>query len=160
MSTPKDVREIGIWRTLWLTVAQHPISTFAVLCVMATGAFLGYITLDLLGVIKSPEWCAKALQAEKITPGKTFLDLTACVDLLKLQLNALSRGLLISISSYGLVLIVLIVVVVAGAKASFQANEKGISGSVGRDDGKPPTPVVIEQPENDPVPVAPVEPKE
>ena len=149
-----DPRKEGVWRTLWLTVAQHPISTFAVLCVMATGAFLGWITLALLDVIKSPDRCAKALQAERITAGKTFLGLTACVDLLKLQLLALSRGFLISVSSYGLVLIVLIVVVIAGAKASFQVSEKGISGNVGKDE---PTPVVIEQPADDPVPVAETE---
>lgn len=150
----KDLKEVGAWKTLALTVAQHPISTFAVICVMATGAFLGYITLLLADVIRSPEWCAKALQAERITAGKTFVGLTACVDLLKLQLEALSRGLLISISSYGLVLIVLIVVVVAGAKASFNVSKEGISGNVSRD---APTPVVVEQPPDDPIPVAPTE---
>lgn len=153
--------EHGFWRTLWLTVAQHPISLFAVLCVMATAAFLGYVTLQLLGVLSSPEWCSKALQAERISPGNTFVGLTACVELLKLQVQAQASALLISISGYNLVLIVLVVVVVAGAKASFNANQSGISGSVGRDDGKPPIPVVIEQPRSQPVPTTdvPAKPK-
>lgn len=154
------------WRTLWLTVAQNPISTFAVLCVMATGAFLGYVTLQLLGVLSSPDWCGKALQAERITPGNTFVGLTACVDLLKLQVQAQASALLISIGGYNLVLVVLIVVVVAGARASGKADHTGFAFNVGRDDlplsGDPKiittTTTEVEAPAATPAPAAPAQP--
>jgi hypothetical protein len=106
------------WRTLWQTIAKNPISTFAVLCVAATAAFLGYMTLRMTGVLESSGWCGKAIQAEKISPGNTFVGLTSCVDLLKIQLQALATGFHISVGAFALCLVVLIVIVVAGARAS------------------------------------------
>lgn len=146
------------WRTLLNTLAKNPISAFAVLCVMGTAAFLGYVTLRLLGVLSSPEWCAKALQAERITPGNTFVGLTSCVELLKLQVQAQASALLISIGGYNFVLVVLIVVVVAGAKAAGKLPG-GVEFNVGKDrPGESPIPVVIEQPPSNPVPTTDVAP--
>lgn len=143
----------GGWRTLALTLAKNPISTFAVLCVMATGAFLGYITLRLLDMLSSAAWCGKALQAERITAGNTFVGLTSCVDLLKIQVEAMKSALLISIGSYSLTLVVLIVVVVAGAKASGKLPG-GVEFDVSRDDPDDATPVKVVNPPNEPVPTA------
>ncbi len=142
MKVPDQPGLTSLWRIFAKTIAEHPISLFAVICVMATGAFLGYVTLQLLGVLSSPEWCSKALQAERITPGNTFVGLTACVDLLKLQVQAQATALLISIGGYNLVLVVLIVVVVAGARASGKADQSGFAFNVGRDDKPLPEPEV------------------
>lgn len=106
------------WRTLWLTFARNPISTFAVLCVAATAAFLGYMSDRLLTVLESANWCGKAIQAERISPGTTYVGLTTCVDLLKIQLSAVATGFHIGLSAYAFSLVVLVVVVVAGARAS------------------------------------------
>lgn len=143
------------WRTLAQTLAKNPISTFAVLCVAATAAFLGYMSDRLLTVLESADWCGKAIQAEKISPGSTYVGLTTCVDLLKIQLNAVAMGFHIGLSAYALTLIVLIVVVVAGARASWKLSKDGWEGSVERDDpGDPPTPVVVTNPPSKPVPTA------
>lgn len=122
------------WKTLAATLAKNPISTFAVMCVMATGAFLGYTTLRLLDTVSSFDWCAKAVQAERITPGQTFLGLTSCVDLLKMQVGGMVNALLISLGSYSFTLIVLIVVVVAGAKATGKVGAAGVEFDVGKQD--------------------------
>lgn len=122
------------WRTLSQTIAKNPISSFAILCVAATAMFLGYMTVRMSGVLESSEWCAKAIQAEKISPGNTYVGLTTCVELLKIQLEALATGFHISISSYALTLIVLIVVVIAGARASFELGKDGIKGNVSKHD--------------------------
>lgn len=144
----------GGWRTLATTLAKNPISTFAVLCVMATGTFLGYITLKLLAVLSSPDWCAKALQAERITPGNTFVGLTSCVELLKLQVQAEASALLISMGGYNLTLIVLIVVVVAGARASGKMGASGVEFDVGKES----TPVTVVNPPSAPVPTTEAKP--
>lgn len=109
---------MSLWRQFLHTLAKNPISTFAVLCVASTAAFLGYMTLRMAGVLESAAWCAKAIQAEKISPGATYVGLTTCVDLLKIQLQSMATGFHISISAFAFSLIVLVVIVIAGARAS------------------------------------------
>lgn len=121
------------WRTLANTVARNPISTFAVFCVACTAAFLGYMSDRLLTVLESASWCGKAIQAEKISPGNTYVGLTTCVDLLKIQLQAVATGFHIGLGAYAFSLIVLIVVVVAGAKASGKLPG-GVEFDVSRDE--------------------------
>lgn len=123
------------WRTLWLTVAKNPISLFAVLCVGATASFLGYMSYRLLTVLESASWCGKAIQAEKITPGNSYVGLTTCVDLLKIQLEAVASGFHIALGAFSFSLVVLIVVVVAGAKAS--GKIAALEFNVGRDQAPP-----------------------
>lgn len=125
---------MSLWRSfLDATLIRNPVSTFAVLCVAATGTFLGYMAERMASVLESPSWCATAIQAEKISPGTTYVGLTTCVDLLKIQLQSLAMGFHIAVGSFALTLVVLIVVVIAGAHATFKAGSGGIEGSVGRD---------------------------
>lgn len=109
---------MSAWRELGRTLAKNPISTFAVLCVASTAAFLGYMALRMSNVLESSGWCGKAIQAEKITAKDTYVGLTTCVDLLRVQLEAIALGFHISIGAFAFSLIVLIVIVVAGARAS------------------------------------------
>lgn len=127
----------SFWRTLAQTLAKNPISTFAVLCVAATAAFLGYMTLRMVAVLESTGYCSKSIQAERITPGSSFEGLTGCIDILKIQLNALGLGFHISVGSFALSLIVLIVIVVAGARASGKMSATGVEFNVGKEDENP-----------------------
>lgn len=120
------------WRAFVHTLAKNPISLFAVLCVACTAAFLGYMAYQLLQVLTSPSWCATAIQAEKITPGQSYVGLTTCVSLLTVQLQAVATGFHISLGAYALTLVVLIVVVVAGARASGKLPG-GVEFNVSRD---------------------------
>ncbi len=124
---------VNFWRTLLGTIARNPISFFAILCVACTAAFLGYLTLRMSTVLESPSWCSTAIQAEKVSPGSTYVGLTTCVTLLQIQLEAMATGFHISVGSFALTLIVLIVVVIAGARASFKLGKGGIEGNVSRD---------------------------
>lgn len=122
------------WRTLLHTIARNPISFFAVLSVAVTAAFLGYMTLRMSNVLESPSWCSTAIQAEKVSPGSTYVGLTTCVELLKIQLEAMATGFHISVGSFALTLIFLIVVVIAGARASFKFGKDGLEGDISRQD--------------------------
>jgi hypothetical protein len=125
---------VTFWRTFFLTLAKNPISTFAVLCVAATAAFLGYMTLRMSAVLESSDWCGKAIQAEKISPGSTYVGLTTCVDMLKIQLQSMALGFHIAIGAFAFSLIVLIVIVVAGARASGKLGSGGIEFDMSRND--------------------------
>jgi hypothetical protein len=142
------------WRTFLHTLVRNPISLFAVLCVAATAIFLGYMAYQLLQVLTSPSWCASAIQAEKISPGNTYVGLTTCVSLLTIQLQAVATGFHISLGAYALTLVVLIVVVVAGARASGKLPG-GVEFNVSRDE---PAPVTVVNEPTDPVPTTPVKP--
>lgn len=104
---------------MWKQIQQHPIRFFALLATVFLGSYLGYITDRLLDVVSSDQWCAKAVQAERITPGTTFQGLTGCIDVLKLQVPVLGTALQIAIASYAASMLVLVVIVVAAAKGSF-----------------------------------------
>lgn len=133
MATALEILPVTFWRSLLQTVARNPISFFAVFCVSCTAVFLAYMSDRLLDVLESSQWCGKAIQAEKISPGSTYVGLVACVDLLKIQLSAVATGFHIGMGAYALVLVVLIVVVVAGARASWKLSASGLEGSVGKD---------------------------
>lgn len=102
--------------TVMENLRAHPIRAFALLCVAATSGFLGYLALKLISTLSSPSWCSTALQAERITAKDTFVGLTACVDLLKIQLNALALNSQIVIGTFALCLGTLVVIVIAGAR--------------------------------------------
>jgi hypothetical protein len=124
------------WRTFLATLAKNPISTFAVLCVASTAAFLGYMTLRMAGVLESAGWCGKAIQAEKISPGSTYVGLTTCVELLTIQLSAIATGFHISVGAFAFSLIVLVVIVIAGARASGKIGATGLQFDMGKHDAE------------------------
>ena len=121
------------WRTFLKTLASNPISLFAVFCVACTSGWLGFMSYRLLQVVESPDWCGKAIQAEKISPGSTYVGLTTCVELLKIQLDGAVKGFHISLGAFAFSLVVLIVVVVAGAKAS--GKIAGLEWAMAKDRG-------------------------
>lgn len=95
---------------------ENPIRAFALVCVAGTSGFLMYLILELKDTMSSPRWCGQAIDAERISPGSTYVGLTACIDILKLQIGALSQALTISVGTLALCLGVLVVIVLAGAR--------------------------------------------
>lgn len=130
----------------------HPIRAFAVTCVAITSAYVMWMGYRLSNILASPEWCGKALQAEKIS-SQNFGGLTACVDLLKIQLVAIERNSLVYSGVVALCLLVLIVIVIAGGKLAFRGSRDGLAGEMGPS-GEP-LEVVVNQPKSDPIPVTP-----
>jgi hypothetical protein len=122
-------------------MVDNPIRAFALICVAATSGFLGYVNLKLIDLLSSPEWCSKAIQAERITPGNTFQGLTGCIDILKIQLNALAKVLLINSGTFAICLGVLVIIVVAGARfvGKLFGNEVDID-QIGQPRGPAPAP--------------------
>lgn len=133
-------------------VLQQPIRFFAVMCVAITSAYIMWMGYHLTTILASPDWCGKALQASRIST-QNFGGLTACVDLLKIQLKALAENSLIYAGVIALCLLVLIVIVIAGAKLSGDFGKDGARLDLAP--GGDPLPVRVEQPKSRPVPVTP-----
>lgn len=123
---------------MWSVIKKNPISTFAVLCVAATGMFLAYMAVWQTNILSSPNWCAKAMGAERMLPDQTVQQtleaLKSCNNLLMVQVSAIATDSHINHGAFALVLIVLIVVVIAGARASWKLSTSGLEGSVSRHD--------------------------
>lgn len=133
---------------------QHPIRAFAVLCVAAISIYIGWMGYRLNETLSSPGWCSKALQAEKIS-SQNFGGLTACVDLLTIQLKSLATNSHILFGVMAGCLLVLIVIVIAGGKVSFNVSKTGAAGNIGREDV---VPVSVVNPPSQPVPTTPAAP--
>lgn len=128
---------VAVGACLWFgrgVLREHPIRIIAVISLAAMGYFLGYLTVWLTNTLSSPGWCSKALQAERISNQAFGGGLTACNNLLTIQLQSLADALKMSVGSFALGMVVLVIVVLAQAKGS--ANlPGGIGASIsGTDD--------------------------
>lgn len=133
---------------MWQNIKNHPIRFFALICVAATASFLCYMAVWLTNTLSSSDWCGKAIQAERISPGNTFVGLTSCVDLLKVQLQATAMNSHIVIGSFAFCLVVLVVIVIAGARAAGK-----LPGGVEFDISREPASVKVVNSSEDAVPV-------
>jgi hypothetical protein len=139
-----------------LPSVHNPIRVFAVICVAVTSAFVMYMSYLLIQILSSPEWCGKALQAEKIS-SQNFGGLTACIDLLKIQLGSLAKNSYIFGGVVAMCLLTLNVIVIAGGKLSFNVSKTGAAANMGRDDVEALPVEVVNQP-SAPVPTTPAPP--
>jgi hypothetical protein len=113
-----------------LPTIHNPIRGFAVLCVAVIAAYIMWMGWRLSNILSSPEWCGKALQADRITPDSKFDGLTACVGLLQIQLKSLAVDSHIIFGVVAMCLLTLIVIVIAGGRLQFVASKTGISGAM------------------------------
>lgn len=108
----------------------NPIRAFAVVCVAVTSGYVMWMGWRLSNILSSPEWCGKALQADRITTDSKFDGLTGCLGLLQIQLKALATDSHIYAAVVALCLLTLIVIVIAGGRLQFNASKTGISGNM------------------------------
>ncbi len=130
---------------------KAPIRVFALIVVAITSAFVMAMSIWHTRILASPDWCARSVSAEKVSPGKTLDGLRACINLMVDQISAIAWNSHIYAGTIALCLLVLMVIVIAGGHVSFSANKSGVSGDIGQNA----VPVeVVNQPDN-PVPVVP-----
>lgn len=105
---------------------------FALVCVAVTTAYVMFMGYRLNEVLAGPDWCRRALGAEKVSATDGAIKgLDACVGLLTIQLRSLATNSHILFGVIALCLAVLIVIVIAGGKLDFEANKDGARGSIG-----------------------------
>jgi hypothetical protein len=104
----------------------------ALVCVAFTSAYVMWMGWKITMILSGPDWCSRALQAERIS-AQNFTGLKDCVDLLTIQLKSLATNSHIVFGVVALCLLVLIVIVIAGGKLNFSASKTGINANMGRD---------------------------
>jgi hypothetical protein len=113
---------------------KNPIRLFATICVAVTSAFVMYMAWWINDVLAGPGWCRTALGAEKVSAGDgTIKGLDACVGLLTIQLKALGWNSTMLLGTIALCLLVLVVIVIAGARLDLKANATGIEANMTSD---------------------------
>ena len=146
---------------------RNTIRTFALVCVAITTAFIIGMIIWSTFILAAPEWCGRALGAEKASPGRTLEGLKACISLMADQVGALAWNSHIYAVTISLCLVALMLIVVAGGRVSFTASRTGIAGNIARDDPgdvEPSIPVIVTNAPANPVPTTesklpPMEPK-
>jgi hypothetical protein len=112
----------------------NPIRATAVACVAVTSAFIMVMAWRTNDVLAGPDWCRTALGAGKISgTNGTVTGLDACVSLLTIQLSSLSTNSHILFGVVALCLLVLIVIVIAGAKLELNATSSGVQANMSSD---------------------------
>ena len=113
---------------------RRSIRSFALVCTAASSAFSIGLSLWLVWLLSSQDWCARAIGAAKYVEGRPEFAVGGCYKLQTLQVEALARALHISVGIQALCLLVLIVIVVAGGRLYFKASEHGVETNIGRDE--------------------------
>lgn len=153
-----------------MTQPRNTIRTFALVCVAFALLFIVGMSYWLTTILAAPDWCGRALNAEKLSSARATSAVELCKDLLMEQVSAIATNSHIYAFAIALVLIALMLIVVAGGRLSFAASKTGVSANLSRDDpgdDPPPTPVVVTNPASNPVPTTeapkttlpPMEPK-
>lgn len=116
-----------------MTILHNPIRVAALVCVAVTSVFVMVMSKKLIDILSAPDWCARAINAEKLTTGRATSSVELCKELLLKQVGSLAMNSHIYAGTIALCLLVLIVIVIAGGKLSFQASKAGVSANVGKD---------------------------
>lgn len=109
----------------------------ALVCVAVTSLFIMYMSYLLVDILAAPEWCGRAINAEKLADSRTTSSVELCKELLLKQVGSLATNSHIYAGTIALCLLVLIVIVIAGGKLNFTVSKTGASGSMGRDQVDP-----------------------
>lgn len=142
-----------------MTQPRNTIRTFALICVAITSLFIMAMSYWLTTILAAPDWCGRAINAEKLSAARATSAVELCKDLLLEQVNALANNSHIYSGSIALCLVALMLIVVAGGRISFSASKTGVAGNISRDDpGDPPVPVTVVNPPSEPVPTTEASP--
>jgi hypothetical protein len=97
---------------------RFTIKSFAVVCVAVIGAYVMWLGYRVNETLAGPTWCATAIGANRADKDSKIDVAGSCVNLLTIQLRSLATNSHILLGTVALCLVVLIVIVVAGARLS------------------------------------------
>lgn len=138
---------------------KNTIRTFALICVAVALLFIMAMSYWLTTILAAPDWCGRAINAEKLIAGRQQSSVELCKDLLLEQVGSLATNSHIYAFSIGIVLIALMLIVVAGGRLSFSASKTGVAANLSRDDpGDDPVPVQVVNEPSAPVPTTEAKP--
>lgn len=113
---------------------RAPIRTWALVAVAVSSAFTIGMAVWLVLILSAQDWCTRALGAAKYATGRPANAIDACFSLMNVQVDTLGKALLIVIGVQALSLLVLVVIILAGGRLSFNASRDGVSADISRDE--------------------------
>lgn len=113
---------------------QNPIRGFAVLVAGIVSVYVMWMGWRLVEILSAPDWCARAINAEKLANSRAATSVELCRDLLLKQIGSLATNSHIYAAVIALCLLTLIVIVIAGGKLSVSASKSGLNANIGKDD--------------------------
>lgn len=119
--------------TRWFAVTPGKIAAMALLLVGVSTAFVIYMQVRLTDILAAPDWCARAINAERLAQTRTTSAIESCISLLDKQVGSLAINSHIFAGIIALCLLVLVVIVLAGGRLNFKASREGIEGDISRD---------------------------
>ena len=124
------------WEDFKLHVRQFNwLTAFALLLVGGACGFIGVMIWRSTGILAAPDWCARAINAEKLAGSRTTSAIEGCMDLLKQQVGAVAINSHIFAGTIAVSLLVLVVVVVAKARLDLAVARGEAKINVGSDPG-------------------------
>lgn len=122
---------------------RRSIRTFALVCVAVTSVFVMAMSIWLISVLSSPDWCDHAVGVGADV-GLRQSAFGGCFALLKSQISALAFNSYVFAGTVSLCLVSLMVIVVAGGRISFSGTKNGLSGNISSaNDATPPPPANV-----------------
>jgi hypothetical protein len=120
MTDPRETaeRKAGKW-----------LITFALVFAAAVVTFGAYQRIRQTNILATPDWCARAINAEKLTPGRQE---TSCGELMKIQLKAVATNSHIDAGAQAIALIAIILLVVAGGNLTLAVSKTGANLGLSR----------------------------
>lgn len=120
------------WLKEFFTITQNKLLAFALLCVAVTSAFIMYMRVSQTEILSKPDWCVQAINAERLAQARSVTAIDTCKELLLKQIGSIAMNSHIDAGIIGLCLLVLMVIVVAGANLSFSVSPKGASANMSK----------------------------
>jgi len=103
---------------------KNPIRWVAVICVAITSAYVMWMGYRINEVLAGPNWCSRAIGADKAASNSRVDAAGSCVNLLVIQLKSLAVNSHILFGVVALCLLTLIVIVIAGARLDVDFPDK------------------------------------
>jgi hypothetical protein len=120
-------------KSRWYEITANKVLAFALLCVAASSAFVMYQQYRVTYILAAPDWCVRAINAERLSTARSESAFESCVSLLDKQVGSLAISNHIYAGIIALCLLVLMVIVVAGGKLKFKASKDEVDIDVSRD---------------------------
>jgi hypothetical protein len=117
----------------WYEITANKVLAFALICVAVSSGFVMYMQWMLIETLSAPEWCVRAINAEKLSSVRATTEFGSCANLLVEQVQALATALYINAAVPALCLLVLMVIVVAGGQLKFKVGKGGIEGDISKE---------------------------
>lgn|GEM_PF-3572134 len=113
---------------------KNSIRSWSLVAVFISSMFTIVAAMWIVGILSSRNWCSDMLGASKYVDGRPDFAVAACKELMLQNADRLGDALTIAMGVQAGALLVLVVIVLAGGRLSFNASRDGVSANMSREE--------------------------